>query len=78
MVLTSTVQACTGIEDLGIAIMHLEEANWVLVVSKQKVGSSDLIAFIYKDYPPKNHNFFPIELFEKCSPFTILTYSGSH
>jgi len=24
-------QACTGIEDLGIAIMHLEEANWVLV-----------------------------------------------
>ena len=38
MVLTSTVQACTGIEDLGIAIMHLEEANWVLVVSKQKVG----------------------------------------
>ena len=27
------IQACTGIEDLGIAIMHLEEANWVLVVS---------------------------------------------
>jgi len=24
-------QACTGIEDLGIAIMHLEETNWVLV-----------------------------------------------
>ena len=25
-------QACTGIDDLGIAIMHLEEADWVLVV----------------------------------------------
>jgi len=24
-------QACTGIEDLGLAIMHLEETNWVLV-----------------------------------------------
>jgi len=24
-------QACTGLDDLGIAIMHLEEANWVLV-----------------------------------------------
>ena len=29
------IQACTGIEDLGIAIMHLEEANWVLVVSNR-------------------------------------------
>ena len=27
-------QACTGIDDLGIAIMHLEEADWVLVVRK--------------------------------------------
>ena len=72
------VQACTGIEDLGIAIMHLEEANWVLVVSKQKVGSSDLIAFIYKEYPPKNYNYFQIELFEYSSHFTIKTYSGSH
>ena len=27
------MQACTGIEDLGMAILHLEEANWVLVVS---------------------------------------------
>ena len=26
-------QACTGIEDVGIAIAHLEEANWALVVS---------------------------------------------
>lgn len=24
-------QACTGIEDLGLAIMHLEDTNWVLV-----------------------------------------------
>ena len=28
----SSHQACTGIDDLGIAIMHLEEADWVLVV----------------------------------------------
>ena len=27
------LQACTGIEDVGIAIAHLEEANWALVVS---------------------------------------------
>lgn len=26
-------QACTGIDDLDIAICHLEESNWVLVVS---------------------------------------------
>ena len=37
MMLISTLsfhQACTGIDDLGIAIMHLEEADWVLVVRK--------------------------------------------
>ena len=27
------VKACTGIDDVGIAIAHLEEANWTLVVS---------------------------------------------
>ena len=27
------LQACTGIEDFGIALHHLEEANWVLMVS---------------------------------------------
>jgi len=30
-------QACTGIEDLGIAIMHLEETNWVLVDAVNRV-----------------------------------------
>ena len=27
------IKACTGIDDVGIAIAHLEEANWTLVVS---------------------------------------------
>jgi len=26
-------QACTGIEDVGLAITQLEESGWVLVVS---------------------------------------------
>ena len=29
-------KACTGIEDFGIALHHLEEANWVLMVRKNK------------------------------------------
>ena len=32
----SILQACTGIEDFGIALHHLEEANWVLMVSFPK------------------------------------------
>lgn len=35
-------QACTGIEDLGIAIMHLEEANWVLVDAVNRAIPQDL------------------------------------
>ena len=35
-VVEAIVQACTGIEDFGIALHHLEEANWVLMVSFQK------------------------------------------
>ena len=35
-------EACTGIDDLGIAIMHLEEANWVLVVSIRKLYSGQV------------------------------------
>ena len=35
-VIGGNFQACTGIDDLGIAIMHLEEANWVLVVRIRK------------------------------------------
>ena len=34
----SILQACTGIEDFGIALHHLEEANWVLMVSFLKSG----------------------------------------
>ena len=33
------LQACTGIEDFGIALHHLEEANWILMVSFLKVVS---------------------------------------
>ena len=36
-VIGGNFQACTGIDDLGIAIMHLEEANWVLVVRIRKL-----------------------------------------
>ena len=35
-VVEAIVQACTGIDDFGIALHHLEEANWVLMVSFQK------------------------------------------
>lgn len=30
---TFCLQACTGIEDVGEAIYHLEETNWDLLVS---------------------------------------------
>lgn len=35
-------QACTGIEDLGMAIMHLEEANWVLVDAVNRAIPQDM------------------------------------
>jgi len=34
-------QACTGIDDVGIAIAHLEEANWALVDAVNKVMPSN-------------------------------------
>lgn len=34
-------QACTGIDDVGIAIAHLEEANWTLVDAVNKVMPSN-------------------------------------
>jgi len=36
-------QACTGIEDLGMAIMHLEEANWVLVDAVNRAIPQDVV-----------------------------------
>ena len=36
-------KACTGIEDFGIALHHLEEANWVLMVRKNKSECSSKI-----------------------------------
>jgi hypothetical protein len=39
------LQACTGIDDVGIAIAHLEEANWALVVSLIIKDKYDLLAY---------------------------------